>query len=204
MLEILCFKLKLGDFRSDHLPDYAKYYLNYEGEKSIERLYQDVKNAAETGFNWYWNEHDKFKNIIPNYFESNKWHYDRHRIKFILWQYENDLRIQNMSGALLNKEQFDSYTIEHISPRNPEDFVHSEQFSKNFLHLAGNLALLTDSQNKRFSNKSFEKKRELFQDTALSSYKEIRVKQKWEEEEITERHNMITNFAKRYFDISQL
>lgn len=204
LLEVLCFKLKLGDYRTDYLPHYSKQYFNPKVAYNIDNLYQDIKNVTETGFKWYWNDGDKFKNIITNYFDNEKWHYNRNTIKFVLWQYENSLRIKNRSGALLDKDLYNCYTIEHIKPQNPTDEEYSEDFRNNFLHLAGNLALLTQSQNSKFGNKSFDKKSELFQDTALSSYTEIREKTQWTEIEISERHKRISDFAKQYFDTMNL
>ena len=204
LLEILCFKLKLGDYRTDYLPHFAKRYFNSNDIYNLDNLYQDIKNVTESGFKWYWNDGDRFKNIIINYFDNEKWHYNRNTIRFILWQYENHLRQINRSGALLDKELFNKYTIEHIKPQNPTDEIYSEDFKKNFLQLAGNLALLTQSQNSKFGNKSFENKSELFQDTALSSYTEIREKNVWTEIEIAERHERISNFAKQYFDTKNL
>jgi len=204
LLEVLCFKLKLGDYRTDYLPHYAKRYFNPADSYNLGNLYQDIKNATETGFKWYWNQEDRFRNIITNYFENEKWHYNRNAIRFVLWQYENHLRIEYRSGVLLDKELYNSYTIEHISPQNPAGEEYPEEFRKNFLHLAGNLALLTQSQNSRFGNRSYEAKRELFQDTALSSYKEIREKAQWTETEIAERHKRISDFARKYFDTSDL
>jgi uncharacterized protein with ParB-like and HNH nuclease domain len=204
LLEVLCFKLKLGDFRTDYLPRYSKQYFDPKDAYNLDKLYQDIKNATETGFKGYWNEGDRFKNIITNYFDNEKYHYDINKIKYVLWQYENSLRLKNRSGALLDKDLYNSYTIEHIKPQNPKDEEYSEDFKKNYLHLAGNLVLLTQSQNSKFGNKSFDKKRELFQDTALSSYTEIREKTQWTETEITERHKRISDFAKQYFDTSNL
>jgi len=204
LLEVLCFKLKLGDFRTDDLPRYSKQYFDPKVADNLDNLYQNIKNATETGFKGYWNEGDRFKNIITNYFDNEKWHYDINTIKYVLWQYENSLRLKNRSGALLDKDLYNSYTIEHIKPQNPKDEEYSEDFKKNYLHLAGNLVLLTQSQNSKFGNKSFDKKRELFQDTALSSYTEIREKTQWTETEITERHKRISDFAKQYFDTSNL
>ena len=204
LLEVLCFKLKLGDYRTDYLPHYSKQYFNPKVAYNIDNLYQDIKNVTETGFKWYWNDGDRFKNIITNYFDNEKWHYNRNTIKFVLWQYENSLRLKNRSGALLDKDLYNSYTIEHIKPQNPTDEEYSEEFRKNFLQLAGNLALLTQSQNSKFGNKSFDKKSELFQDTALSSYTEIREKTQWTETEITERHKRISDFAKHYFDTTNI
>lgn len=204
LLEVLCFKLKLGDYRTDYLPHYSKRYFNPKDNYTIDNLYQEIKDATNSGFKWYWNDKDYFKNIIPNYFDNEKYHYNRNTIKFVLWQYENSLRLKNRSGTLLDKDLYDSYTIEHIKPQNPTNEEYTEYFKKNFLQLAGNLALLTQSQNSKFGNKSFEKKSELFQDTALSSYTEIREKKQWTETEITDRHKRISDFAKHYFDTTDL
>ncbi len=204
LLEVLCFKMKLGDYRTDYLPKFAKRYFRQKDGYSIDNLYNDIRNATEYGFKWYWNDGERFKNIISNYFDNEKWHYNRNTIKFVLWQYENAIRLRNRSGALLDKELYDKYTIEHIRPQNPKDEEYTEEFRKNYLQLAGNLALLTQMQNSEFGNKSFEKKSELFQDTALSSYTEIREKTEWTETEIVERHKRIFDFAKNYFDITKI
>lgn len=201
-LEVLSFKLKLGNFRTDYLPSYAKAYFENSHKDALSRLHSDIKNAAENGFQWYWNEDNYFKNIVRHYFNDEKYHYTSRIIKYVLWQYENSLREKNKSGALLDKEAFDEYTIEHITPQKPKNIQYTEEFSKNYLQLAGNLALLTQSQNSKFSNKSFEKKRELFQDTALTSYTEIRANSKWTEDEIQVRHLKISEFAIQYFDLS--
>lgn len=203
-IEVLCFKLKLGDYRTDYLPSYCKNYFKSANDYNIENLLNDIRQSAENGFKWYWNTNDNFKNIIPNYFGNQNYHYNRNAIKFILWQYENHLRIKNRSGALLDREQFNDYTIEHITPQKSKNEEYSEEFKANHLHKAGNLALLTQSQNSKFGNKSFEKKRELFSDTALSSYTEIREKNKWTETEIDERHKKITDFVKEYFDTATI
>jgi uncharacterized protein with ParB-like and HNH nuclease domain len=204
LLEVLCFKMKLGDFRSDYLPNYVKSYCNLNNY-SIENLYKDIRTAADIGFKWYWNNNDSFKIIIDKYFNDNTYHYHRNIIKYVLWQYENKLREDKGSGALLDYGLYSTYTIEHIKPQTPpEDKNYSEEFEKGFLHLAGNLALLTQEQNSRFSNKSFEEKKELFQSTALQSYTGIREKSEWTEVEIRDRHDKISNFIKEYFDIKRL
>ena len=185
------------------MPKYTKQYFDPGKIYDIYNLYQDIRNATEAGFKLYWNYGERFRNIITSYFDNEKWHYNRDIIQFVLWQYENSLRIKNRSGALLDKDLYDSYTIEHIKPQTPANEEYTEEFRNNFLHLAGNLALLTRSQNSKFGNKSFEEKSELFQDTGLSSYTEIRKKDQWAEKEITERHKRIADFAKDYFDIEK-
>lgn len=202
MLEVLCFKLKLGDYRSDYLPRYAKNYFSAEDGCGLESLRAAIYKAAETGFKLYWNDNGRFSKVISIYFDTEKYHYNTRIIKFVLWQYENSLRSKNRSGALLDKDLYDSYTIEHIAPQNPSNGQNPVEFEKSYLNLAGNLALLTQSQNSKFGNKSFEEKTALFQDTALTSYTEIRAKPQWTEKEIEERHKEISNFARNYFDIS--
>lgn len=198
LMEVLCFKLKLGDYRTDRLPVFAKEYLS---SKNFDLLYENIKFATNKGFKWYWE--DKFINLVEDY-TTKKHFYDSKTIKFILWQYENMLREKNRSGILLNKNLFNDYTIEHICPQNPEDTPHSEEFEKNYLHLAGNLALLTKSQNSQFSNKSFAIKQDLFKLTTLTSYSEIHSQNQWAEDEINSRHQKIMQFTQQYFDISAL
>lgn len=51
LLEILCFKLKLGDYRTDNLPSLAKNYFRKTNGYDIERLYQDIKHLRTLAFN---------------------------------------------------------------------------------------------------------------------------------------------------------
>lgn len=201
-LEILCFKMKFGDFRSDYLSNYVKKYY-FDKNYKINNLYDEIKNAAKTGFKWYWNNNNNFENIIDNYIDSNTYHYHHHIIKYVLWQYENKMRKNFGSSVLLDNDLYHEYTIEHIKPQTPLNEKYTEEFENNYLHLVGNLALLTQVQNSRFGNKAFEEKKELFQLTTLVSYTEIRNKLNWTELEIKERHKNISDFVKEYFRITE-
>jgi hypothetical protein len=207
LLEVLCFKLKLGDYRTDKLPRYAREY--YSGKYSFDELLEKIKSSAHIGFKEDWNEKDKFTNKINDYFKNKNYHYrgNGNPIKFVLWQYENSIREEKKSGVLLSgKKSYNEYTIEHIAPQKPSKgtSTYDKEFKDNFLHKAGNLALLTKPQNSKFSNKLFKDKKELFQDTALSSYTEIRENDSWGENEIELRHKKISDFAEKYFDISSI
>jgi uncharacterized protein with ParB-like and HNH nuclease domain len=199
-LEILSFKMKLGDFRTDRLPSVAKKYFT---TKDLSALAQSIKEYASTGFKSYWNNDAAFENIISKYFVENTHHYDRSIIKYILWQYENHLRIKSKSGLLLDKNLFKEYSIEHIAPQNPDKEVYPDEFIANYLNRAGNLSLLTGSQNSSISNSSYENKKIRYQDTALISYKEIRDHEQWNEKEILNRHQNIIDFVLPYFSINE-
>jgi hypothetical protein len=93
---------------------------------------------------------------------------------------------------------YKKYTIEHIHPENPEK-KDSEYFVNNYLHIVGNLNLLTQSQNSSFGRKGFDNKKELYQKTALLSYTEIRKNKQWTKKEISERNKNITAFVVNYF-----
>jgi len=203
LLEILSFKFKLGDFRTDYLMNYSKRYFKETSGYNLQNLFDDIYKACISGFKWYWNNNNSFSSIINNYFKNEKYHYHRNIIKYVLWQYENNLRSNFKSGALLDKDLYNIYTIEHISPQNPSDTTYTDDFKNNYLNLAGNLALLTQNQNSKFSNKTFEIKKELFQDTALSSYTEIRSCDTWGEAEILSRHKKICDFVDYYFDFNK-
>ena len=92
LLEVLCFKLKLGDFRTDYLPRYAREY--FRNKTDLNKLLEKIKSSAKYGFKWYWNNEDKFYKIITDYFEKQSYHYNRNIIKYVLWQYENSIRIE--------------------------------------------------------------------------------------------------------------
>jgi hypothetical protein len=198
-LNVLTFKMMLSGYRADYLANYVWRYYNPDDEYTIDDIYEDIKNAAINGFIWYWNNENAFVNIIKNYFEDDKYHYGKpNMVKFVLWNYENSLRREESAGPLQDKETFKKYTIEHIHPENPVK-ENSEHFINNYLHIIGNLNLLTQSQNSRFGRKDFDEKKELYQNTALISYTEIRGKKQWTKKEISDRNKIITSFIINYF-----
>jgi uncharacterized protein with ParB-like and HNH nuclease domain len=200
-LNVLTFKMLLtGSYRADYLKHYVLRYCDINDEYTIDDMYGDIKSAAINGFKWYWNNEMAFVNAIKEYFQKDKYHYGKPNVvKFVLWNYENSLRKAENSGPLQDKETYKKYTIEHIHPENPEE-GNTEHFENNYLHIIGNLNLLTQSQNSRFGRRDFEKKKELYQNTALISYTEIRKKKQWTKIEISERNKIITEFVINYFN----
>ncbi|MBF0500991.1 MAG: DUF262 domain-containing protein [Candidatus Riflebacteria bacterium] len=201
-VEILGFKIKVGGYRSDRLPGYAIEYFNSpRQENPIQVLSQAIVTASKEGFQWYWNQNQAFENILWDYFERDRFHYHSDIIKYVLWLYENDMRTKAKSGLLLSLDAYKDYTIEHIAPQKPAKEKYSKEFEETCLHLGGNLALLTKEQNSRFNNKSFEEKKELFQETTLATYTEIRRNSVWGEKEILKRHTDLTSFIRLHFKI---
>lgn len=194
LLEIFCFKMNTVNYSADYLLGWAKWYLRKD--VYIHQIYESIKSIAEEGFKRYWG----LKNAVGDFLNETLHYNYRRATKYILWQYENHLRAQYHSGMLMDEKHYDKYTIEHICPQNPQEEAHNEEFQENFLHLLGNLNLLTQSQNSKYSNKPFEEKKELYQDTTLLSYKEIRSQQQWSETEITERRQRIVAFAQEYLN----
>jgi hypothetical protein len=198
-LNVLTFKMLLTGYRADYLANYVWRYYDPDDEYTIESLHEGIKNVAISGFIWYWNNENEFVNLIKNYFEKDKYHYGKSNIvKFVLWNYENSLREAESAGPLQDKDMYKKYTIEHIHPENPEK-GNSEHFVNNYLHIIGNLNLLTQSQNSSFGRKDFDNKNELYQKTALLSYTEIRKNKQWTKTEISERNKNITSFIVNYF-----
>jgi hypothetical protein len=198
-LNVLTFKMFLTGYRADYLLNFVWRYYDPNDEYTIAGLYDDIKNAAINGFIWYWNNENEFVNLIKNYFDSDKYHYGKPNIvKFVLWNYENSLRKIEKAGILQDKDTYRKYTIEHIHPENPEK-EDSEYFVNNYLHIIGNLNLLTQAQNSIFGRRDFDKKKELYQKTALLSYTEIRNKEQWTKTEISKRNKNITTFVVDYF-----
>jgi uncharacterized protein with ParB-like and HNH nuclease domain len=198
-LNVLTFKMLLTGYRADYLKNYVWRYYDLDDEYTIDGLYEDIRNVAINGFIWYWNNENAFVNLIKEYFENDKYHYSKSNIvKFVLWNYENSLLKKENAGFLQDKDRYKKYTIEHIHPENPEK-EDSEYFKTNYLHIIGNLNLLTQSQNSSFGRKDFDKKKELYQKTALISYTEIRKNKHWTKVEIGERNKRITSFVINYF-----
>ena len=197
VLNVLTFKMLLTGYHADYLKDYVWRYCDKNDEYTIDNMYDDIKNAAVNGFLWYWNNDNAFAKIIKSYFQDDKYHYGkRNLVKFVLWNYENSLRkdIEHLRTI----DTYRKYTIEHIHPISPKK-EDSEHFKGNYLHIIGNLNLLTGPQNSRFGPKDFDEKKDLYQLTTLVSYTAIRGKEQWTRTEISERNKVITDFVVEYF-----
>ncbi len=108
----------------------------------------------------------------------------------------------------------DSYSIEHIMPKNPnlsdkwkEDLGNNyKEIQKTYLHIIGNLTLT--GYNPELSDKSFIEKRDMvpggFKDSPFRINRSLHNLEKWDEEEIKKRRDWFVNRALKIWEYPQL
>lgn len=111
-------------------------------------------------------------------------------------------RLENQDRK--EKVSIDEYTIEHIMPQNTnlsadwkaELGSEWERIQKTYLHTLGNLTLT--GYNSEYSDRPFSEKRDMdggFAESPLKLNKEVGKKEKWTEEEILNRAEILSNKA---------
>jgi len=201
-LEILWFKYEYCNRRVDYLPKWAYDYFNELSEEklSFDDLREKINNAIANGFDGRFEE---FKNAISDYLRAGD-HFTKFKTmtRYLLWQYENDLRKDEGLPRLGSKKYRTYNTIEHIQPQD-------RGFS--YVHGLGNMALLTQRDNSIASDKEINiKKQKVYskyfdeekrEKALLLMYRDILPKGTWGEPEVKERFNKIKEFAKKYFSL---
>lgn len=125
--------------------------------------------------NW-WNINKRAEETVSftNYYE---W-INKNIIKYILFSYENKLRLKQ-GYPLLTRENYFSedprmkLNIEHINAQRAKNIELSESFKNEHLNYIGNLVIDTTASNSRKGNKSVEEKKEDFLISSLMSQSEI-------------------------------
>jgi len=195
-VEKIFFKLiyKSADYRTNSIPTIARKY-----NGNIDSIEKELKGYIKNGFQEWWD----FNNNCKNYFEINNWHYVS-RMKYVLWKYENYLRSQNRTRPISPHEFINKYeekrlenTIDHITPQTPNFTKYTDEFKNRHLNNIGNLVLMVWGDNSEKRNKNPVDEIDLY-DSDYYSHKEIRdilrIKGKWEEEEIKQRRDKIIKF----------
>lgn len=203
LMEIILFKMNFsyGDYRTNDFHLYAKHY-----DGNIEDLKEKLLQASNSGFRWWWAFNDNFLSYLKG-----KNHYDA-TTRYLLWKYENHLRRTSKVAPMLATEYLNKFgarnldnTLEHVTPQNPEFTTYTEDFKNDYLNNLGNLVLMTLGKNSSESNKPPIEKAEGFRNSTLISQKVvgdlIKVKGKWSEEEIINRHKNIISFALEYWQV---
>lgn len=129
--------------------------------------------------NW-WNVNARVDQFIRyrNYYE---W-INKNIIKYILFSYENNLRIKKGYPLLTIEDYFSEdsrlkFSIEHITAQKSENLksenIKNEKFKEEYLHYIGNLVIDTIASNSRKGNKNVDEKEKEFFEAPLMSQNEI-------------------------------
>ena len=114
----------------------------------------------------------------------------------LVYHQQDDLNIINEN----------KYTVEHILPTSPEHLKGWAHFDpkehKDNIHLLGNLTLLSDRDNKPGAayNRSFEKKKTIFEASLIKMTKEVSRVSEWSPAEIQNRQLKMARLACNVWD----
>ncbi|WP_187150796.1 DUF262 domain-containing protein [Treponema endosymbiont of Eucomonympha sp.] len=208
LIELACIHIMLVKLDSvqhkkkDFLWDWARKF--YHDGLAIDTLLIGLRKFIKKGECPDGKEWSNLVDLIRKY-KHIQYHYSYpEATKYILWQYENNLRKESGLPRLLDKKLYGKYTIEHILARNSEAKENTETFQKRWLNNIGNLSLLSTQDNSSLSNHSFdEKKREKYKELAdkkeLVLYSEIIDKAEWRQTEVKNRRDKICSFIDKCF-----
>ena len=153
---------------------------------------------------------DKFKKDISPYIGKNP-----KEIKHIMLRINHFISNETNEGIALEDESIKKYTCEHIMPQKPEknsqwislmkeysekhnkDDWEFKEFYDHWVQNWGNLTITGDNQH--LSNKDFDDKQTIFDDSILKLNKYIREQKEWTPTQIEERKSRMLNIIKKYF-----
>ncbi|UTN04050.1 DUF262 domain-containing HNH endonuclease family protein [Flavobacterium bizetiae] len=196
LVEIILFKMEytFGNYRTNKIHNIALHYKN-----DLILLENDLRYYANQGFKHYWN----FTSDFVGRLEANS-HYFK-PTRYLLWKYENRLRHDIKEPAMSYNDFANSYgknnlesTLDHWTPKKPDDIEYTQEFKDQFLNNIGNLVLSTRGRNSSDSNNlphDRETNSVLIQRQKLESFKN-----NWTELEIKNRQKEIVAFAMDYWD----
>ena len=145
-------------------------------EPIVERI-ELIKNVDSNSSWWaFWNKSELERALQGSVNQS--------IAKFLLWKYENHLKLQGKSGySPIRFDDIKSLELEHIAPQteNPETGydTYDEEFKNQYINCLGNYLLISKSHNSSLGNKPFAVKRASY--TCLEQQREI--------QEMTNPHN---------------
>ncbi len=201
LIESILFKLTFQNagYRTNKLGQLAR---EFDGTNFESFLLPSLENAAEHGFQGYWD----FNGSCLNYFTENHYHYIS-ELKYILYKYENKLRqdrgeqpldISACRAIFCGNKRVEN-TLDHIAPQTPDFTTYTDTFQRDYLSDIGNLSLLTwcGNASKSNHNPTLPEIRERY-NTPQWAQKEIYdvlCAGHWGEAEIEARHKRIVDFV---------
>jgi len=138
---------------------------------------EDVVSLVESFIsdNW-WNINNRVLDVVEyeNYYE---W-LSRNSVRYILFSYENKMRIVKGFPQLGMREYFNSnerekLSIEHISAQRAKNINYDDEFYEKYLHSIGNLVIDCVASNSSKGNKNTKDKIQDFKSAPLMSQNEI-------------------------------
>jgi hypothetical protein len=129
--------------------------------------------------------------------------------KFILWKYENNLRLSGKQKGykFLRYSDIEMPELEHISPQTKNEKIaagypdYDEEFVEQYLNCLGNYLLISKRHNGSIGNEPFADKRATYH--YLKQQLEVQEITKeslmWTKEIIDERHDRIVDFIMQTF-----
>lgn len=208
----------------------SQYYTIAKEVHDKNKTIKDIVNQLETDTKELFDENDVFKinhllGVITKKFKYDKGYYswsDRH---YFLFEYETSIRTKEKESKL-NWGDFVSYekdkdTIEHIMPQTiSEDSSWFEVVKdldddkrKHLTHNIGNLLALSRSKNSKYSNDSFQDKKEgrvddkgekIYGGYRHGSHSEIQVTEysSWGRQEIFLRGKLLIEFMSKHWRLN--
>ena len=148
-----------------------------------EKFYQYLKNGSNVFnvFKWpidgnWWNINSRFTNVLSyrNYYE---W-LNKNMVKYILFEYENSLRIKKGYPLLTIENYFENdertkFSIEHITAQRSKNLKFDDDFKENYLHSIGNLVLDSKASNSRKGSNAVQDKIKEYDKAPIMSQNEL-------------------------------
>lgn len=153
-----------------------------------------LNNLKDTVF--YYEDDQSFQNDLR--FAQFYKRIARRDLKYLLFEYEKFLRKEADEPIDFELETIltDDFEIEHIWADNPDEVPSElEQIHEEHKHKIGNLTLASAPWNRRWGNKSFEKKRPYYSNSILRVQKELSSLEQWGQKDILAREEKLIKFA---------
>ena len=180
---------------------FSKYAIELDALCNSSKEDKHLKKETNSMFDHFRND---LKDLIPvkEYFnekfdEIKYSNTDKARriITYVLSKYENYL-----NDVIEKNIDYDNVNIEHILPQKPESWGLSRSEIKGYIHKIGNLTLISKKLNSQMGNIELEKKIPILKKSDLKINKVLtdfinEKNNKWNENLITERSNMLSSIA---------
>ena len=162
---------------------------------------QEIRTASEAK--------DALRDVLPSDDEfrsafSNKQERNNQKVKYLLSRLEIQARRAAGHSPLGDElEPMRSLTVEHVFPKSPNEDWNTllntdPEFAEECTFKLGNICLLT-SVNRSLGNKSFEEKKEVFEQSDLLLTKEIAEKRSWDRTTVDQRQTRLAALAVSYW-----